>query len=371
MSAIPERPIETISDQILVAASVIADISSGIYRSPANALKELISNSFDADAKNVTISTGHPEFEAMTCVDDGSGMTFEEFRKYMHAIGSSYKRVEKDYTPSGRPKIGKIGIGILAVGQICRKFSVISSTGNGRKFEAEINLAEFEAIEKEKKPLGQIGIGEYSGEIYREERQKKYTTLVLKDMRDDFRKRLLESQSPKAAIKDFRAKQAQPLNFIDFVEWLRGKKIQELSEYDRLIWGLSIAAPVEYLDDGPIRGFAGLRELKRRLKSYDFKVTVDGLEIRKPLLFPFGKDLKYRGRDYWVYDDIAYESESDGAKLKLSGYVYAQRKRISPPEYQGLLIRIRNVAIGGYDRSLLSYPKSEGPGQVWFQGRFT
>ncbi len=34
-------------EPINVAASVIADVSAGIYRSPAGALKELLSNAFD------------------------------------------------------------------------------------------------------------------------------------------------------------------------------------------------------------------------------------------------------------------------------------------------------------------------------------
>src|SRR5262245_2177033 len=58
-----------------VAASVIADISAGIYRSPAGALKELISNAFDADARVVRISTGAPHFNTFTCTDEGSGFT--------------------------------------------------------------------------------------------------------------------------------------------------------------------------------------------------------------------------------------------------------------------------------------------------------
>ena len=43
-------------EKINVSAKIIADISSGIYRTPANALKELISNSFDADATSVMSS---------------------------------------------------------------------------------------------------------------------------------------------------------------------------------------------------------------------------------------------------------------------------------------------------------------------------
>ncbi len=52
--------------KINVSAKVIYDISSGMYRSPANALKELISNAFDADATNVVIRTNRPLYKTIT-----------------------------------------------------------------------------------------------------------------------------------------------------------------------------------------------------------------------------------------------------------------------------------------------------------------
>ena len=52
---------------IEVSAKFIADISAGIYRTPANAFKELVSNSFDADATKVIITTDHPEYTVFTC----------------------------------------------------------------------------------------------------------------------------------------------------------------------------------------------------------------------------------------------------------------------------------------------------------------
>lgn len=348
--------------RILVSASIIADISSGIYRTPANALKELVSNAFDADAHDVVINTGHPQFEAMTCIDDGRGMSAAEFQKYMSSIGGSYKRATGQFTQSGtRPLIGKIGIGVLAVGQICRRFTVISSAGDGECFEAEIDLKEFHDVEAHKQPLGSTEIGEYTCEVYDEEREKHYTKIILEDINEGFRAGLLEGQNPKSKINDYKAKIGHPIQFDEFVHWLRGKKIRDLSEYDQLMWGLAIAAPIQYLDEGPILGYSGFRDVRRRLKKYDFRVEVDGLALRKPLLLPFDRTFRKMERDYWVYDDISFRSEVDGTELSFTGYVYAQRKRIVPPECQGILIRIRNVAIGDYDKTIMSYPKSEGP----------
>lgn len=49
------------------------------------------------------------------------------------------------------------------------------------------------------------------------------------------------------------------------------------------------------------------------------------------------------------------------SRLKFSGYIYHQNHAISPPELRGLIIRIRNVGIGSYDKSFLNFPQSVGP----------
>ena len=99
-----------------VSSKVIRSLSSGMYRTPASALKELVSNSFDARALNVTITTNYPKFEVFTCTDDGQGMTFEQFDRIMKQIGGSTKRAESQ-SVGKRPLIGRIGIGLLATGE--------------------------------------------------------------------------------------------------------------------------------------------------------------------------------------------------------------------------------------------------------------
>ena len=59
--------IETIT--IEVSSRIIRHISRGIYRSPAGALKELVSNAYDAGARKVTINTGYPTVEKIIVTD--------------------------------------------------------------------------------------------------------------------------------------------------------------------------------------------------------------------------------------------------------------------------------------------------------------
>jgi hypothetical protein len=44
---------------------VLARITDGIYRQPASALRELISNAYDADASEVVILTDAPRFSSI------------------------------------------------------------------------------------------------------------------------------------------------------------------------------------------------------------------------------------------------------------------------------------------------------------------
>src|SRR5690242_7361397 len=72
---------------------VLARVTDGIYRLPGAALRELISNAYDADATRVVISTDRPRFSRITIEDDGNGMTPEALAHMLHHIGGSAKRV--------------------------------------------------------------------------------------------------------------------------------------------------------------------------------------------------------------------------------------------------------------------------------------
>jgi len=356
-----------ITGKINASARIIADISSGIYRTPANALKELVSNAWDADAPEAVINTGYPRFELITCSDTGLGMTTNEFRRCMKHIGGSFKRIDRDTTPSGRPIIGKIGIGILAIAQICDKFSVFSSNGDSTRFEAQIDLSEFREQKAYKTNIGNVRIGQFKCSEYRlaeDEKGKPHTRILLQKIDPGFHQRLLSAQDPKMSVPDFRARRKQPITFDQFLAYVNKKKgLNELSEYDNLLWGLSIATPIQYLDKGPfLYATSGkVDHIKKGLSDFKFRLVVDGMELRKPIVFPTSKDLRDISEDQKVYDNIDFDREVEGRRFKFRGYVFYQRRRIFPSELQGVLIRIRNVAIGSYDRSLLGYPIARGP----------
>src|ERR1700691_1536089 len=86
------KPAET---QLSTDEQVLARITDGIYRQPASALRELISNSYDADATEVVIHTDAPRFKEISVRDDGSGLTPEILEHLVRHIGGSAKRSEE------------------------------------------------------------------------------------------------------------------------------------------------------------------------------------------------------------------------------------------------------------------------------------
>ena len=144
---------KVVRTRLKASERVIARVTDGIYRRPASALRELISNAWDADANTVTILTDAPRFAQIHVRDDGAGMSHKTLARLLHHIGSSSKRQEEgqslgvtaeadpDYSPKGRLLIGKIGIGLFSVSQIARKFRLITkAAGTNYRLVAEIRL---------------------------------------------------------------------------------------------------------------------------------------------------------------------------------------------------------------------------------------
>jgi len=140
-----DRDIEYVP--IKVTTGILFHIGAGIYQSIAGALKELVSNSYDADATEVLISTDYPNFTQIKVVDNGSGMTKTRFRQAMATVGSSLKMIldPARQTPKySRPIIGRLGIGLMALSQVCSEATIESQAeGSSTKFVAKLDFSEF------------------------------------------------------------------------------------------------------------------------------------------------------------------------------------------------------------------------------------
>jgi hypothetical protein len=142
---------------------VLARITDGIYRQPASALRELISNAYDADATTVVIQTDAPRFEQITIRDNGNGMDIATLARLIHHIGGSAKRREEgtalgvankrdpSLSPKGRRLIGKIGIGLFSVSQLTRHFQIVTKVkGKDYRLVAEVILRTYAEEERAK-----------------------------------------------------------------------------------------------------------------------------------------------------------------------------------------------------------------------------
>src|SRR3954471_15741161 len=95
-------------NEIRVHEKVLGHLSRGLYRSPASAIRELVSNAWDANARTIHINTNYPNFLRLTVQDDGDGFTRETFDGLMSGgIGNSDKRARTKPLINNRPVIGR------------------------------------------------------------------------------------------------------------------------------------------------------------------------------------------------------------------------------------------------------------------------
>ncbi len=114
-----------------ISLSVLNHLGRNLYRNSITVLGEAISNSWDADAKNIWIS-----FEnngTFTIKDDGTGMDAGDFQNNFLKIGYT-KRAAGNMTTGGkRPFIGANGIGKLALLSCAQRITIFSKK-NGAEY---------------------------------------------------------------------------------------------------------------------------------------------------------------------------------------------------------------------------------------------
>ncbi|MDD5489289.1 MAG: ATP-binding protein [Candidatus Moranbacteria bacterium] len=115
-----------------ISLSVLDHLGRNLYRSFVTVLGEAISNSWDADAKNVWIFVDRKK-NNLVIKDDGTGMSGDDFQNKFLKIGYSKRRDGKHKSENGRPFIGRKGIGKLALLSCAKKITVVSR-GKGSEY---------------------------------------------------------------------------------------------------------------------------------------------------------------------------------------------------------------------------------------------
>lgn len=352
--------------RIKVHRKALAHLSRGLYRSPASALRELVSNAWDANATRVTVSTNYPHFLQISIQDNGDGFTKEDFARLMDGgIGNSEKRADDGEEPLryGRPVIGRLGIGMLGIAQICGSFDVASRPKNGTPFHARVHLWDLirpkldsedpKVVTEENGNILQVDVGTYDFIEDSKNEIREGTRITSGDVHplfaDSFQRTLKLEKFEEPSLK-----WAECLRVISKVHTL-----QELGDYWRLLWELAAACPLPYVSSRAVPDGAVVA-IQERLESYRFEVVVDGISLAKPVL------LRGNVHGYTVEKIPLTEEKVYGRQIKYEGYIAVQEgTQLKPDEMRGVMVRIKNIGVGYYDPRFLDYPWNQGPREKW------
>lgn len=334
--------------EITVGSRIIDYLSSGLYHTPAACLKELINNSYDAEAERVDIFV-KPDADRIIIADDGKGMTKNEFERHFKRISESHKRDDDSPLAHGRRKIGKIGIGFIAANELCEVMELYSTqAGSSELLHVVIDFSELRKPPAERRRGNSDMVkADYRGEILEAPLDVHYTQLYLKNVRGEARD-ILAGAMPQSGTE--KVKSLYGLRPESVVRKLRDPSIRTWKEFDaysETMLAIGLNVPVPYYQGWiPPNLLPKASEFVQRTAELDFNVFYDGSELGKSIvLWPDEKS------------NAALISRFDfhGEYVAATGYFYAQHGLIRPQELQGLLVRIREAAVGEYDHSFWGY----------------
>jgi hypothetical protein len=391
-----------------VDPAVIRELS-GIYQPFVKAFKELISNSYDADADRVDIQLSE-DFRSIEIFDDGRGLTPDEFRTDFTKIGGSYTRLREELTSKQRPKIGSKGIGFLAVARYCSRMDVESTTVRESRASIrctvkrkKIDLASCvdspipreslvpritvlsitPVTEQRHRSLGRkynrvkcdgvIELNDLPSAEWSEvdiEYSIKCNDLLLRATIDFDYLLSLENKKDLEEIEDFctveicelpEGNENREAHFTritlhglkDFVARdLRADRksgyVRNVESYPglaRFIWHLRRCIPVKYELPEPIEQKFGVDNLRSPRLKYIERVNFSGSRYK----------LLELTRPVWspetpelfsLDDDICTKVDINEGGLVAKGYILGHSEIIYPAELRGLAVRVRNVQIG-------------------------
>lgn len=144
------------------------------------------------------------------------------------------------------------------------------------------------------------------------------------------------------------------------------KSWDEFDSYSQALLEIALNVPVAYFEDWMPEGEAEkVGHFTQGAEQLNFSVTIDGTDLRKPTVL--------RGdADGLLVRSFAYKGQHVGAQ----GYLYSGARSIRPTQLNGVLLRIRNAAVGGYDRTFLRFPGTTNAlfqdwtsGELWADDR--
>lgn len=345
-------PSQTFKGEIKVASRIVDYLSSGLYKTPGSCLKELVNNSYDADAGTVFVLV-KPDADTIIIEDDGIGMSREEFVRHFDRVAESHKRAITDRTRSGRHQIGRIGIGFIAANEICDEMEIFSTKrGSTELLHVTVNFDLMrENVDERRRRGTDVAKGDYNGTIEEAPTSEHYTRIFLRRVRGEAQKMLVSAEraanqkAPAASLYGMTSEQVR--------DRLADPAVQSWDDFDlysQTMLQVALNVPVAYPDGWvPDRHAGEASWFTREAARPGFRVLYDGTELRKPVVLRPGDE------DRSIFHVFEIEHESVRARC----YLYAKRRALRPDQLNGVLIRIRAAAVGEYDRAYLGFPNTQ------------
>jgi len=239
-----------------ISLAVLNHLGRNLYRSFATILGEAISNSWDADAKNVWIYV-NKEKNSFFIKDNGDGMTSDDFQKKFLKIGYSKRKKYGNVSKKGRPYIGRKGIGKLALLSCADKITIISKTKGGKYIGGQIdNSGLDDAIKKDLTPQGYT-LSRYDFKVFEKltENHEKGTIIYFENIKEKIKNTFIFLR--KIIALYFRFSLIDP----SFSIYLNDKKItlddiKDLAEKTEFLWNIN------NLNDPYMKSLVNLKENK-------------------------------------------------------------------------------------------------------------
>lgn len=115
------------STKFTVDAALLRELGEHLIGRDYIALAELVKNSYDADATSCRIQFSAEE---ISVVDNGHGMSADEFHNFWMRIGTTHKTDKQASRHLGRPMTGSKGLGRLSVQFLATRMTLESWTAN-------------------------------------------------------------------------------------------------------------------------------------------------------------------------------------------------------------------------------------------------
>ena len=175
-----------------ISLSVLNHLGRNLYRNFITVLGEAISNSWDADAHNVYITIDR-DARILIVRDDGKGMNEDDFQNKFLKIGYSKRKDKSTHTNSGRPYIGRKGIGKLALLSCAQTITVLTKKKGVELVGGIIDNSGLDEAIRNNMSSNEYNLGVPDEGIiasYREQLGEEGTILLFQDLKDSIRNRV-------------------------------------------------------------------------------------------------------------------------------------------------------------------------------------